>query len=327
MGPSVARATFPLSEHLLESLPTPFTFRDLKALIPQQLAAILVDRHRIADEWLQSRYGVPAEDPFGDGLRERVANGWRVLRELSNISRDEYSVKDSLMTAAHLTNKIFRPTHFKLEALKHKEENILQKRLEYMNRLPHASAQDYKLMFALLSSVFSTSFSNTSDEHKPWPFDFGSGIDGQRELRKGKTWLSWYILTEGPDLFWQQWWSLPHDDTRTKTYIRDRAIEAFEQTPVKVADAQREFARTFQKAVNERAFLETNFEASNPVRYFASYARERLRRKQAGIPAIPEILGHVPFLVNFRCPEEVIRQHEALEQEREASRVRQPSPR
>ena len=97
--------------------------------------------------------------------------------------------------------------------------------------MPERRAQNYKIMFTLLSSAFSTSFSNIGDEYAPWPFDFGDGIDAQRELRKGKTWLSWYLFAQGPDLFWQQWWSLPHSDPRTKNHIRDRAIDAFKQTP------------------------------------------------------------------------------------------------
>ena len=332
IGPSVARSTLPLSDHLLSrhvDATSIFTFQTLKALIPEQLAAVLVDRHRVADEWLQSRYGVPAEDPnpLGDLLRSRVARGWRILRHLSNISRKEHKARGTPKSATDITNMIFRPAHFKLEALKYREDIILQKRLAYIACLSQRQTQDYKIMFTLLASAFSTSFSNIGEDHKPWPFDFGDGIDGQRELRKGKTWLAWYILAEGPDLFWQQWWSLPYDEPQTKNYIRDRAIEAFEQAPEKLADHQRTLARTLQKAVNERAALETEFDESNPVRYFAAAARERLRQKQAGLPAAKEILEHVPFLVNFRCPEHIVKRHEELFVERNTPRVRQPPPR
>lgn len=329
IAPSVARSTFPLSEHLLargkSALPS-YTLKWLKSLIPEQLASVLIDRHRIADEWLQSRYGVPAEDPFGDALRDRVANGWRILRALSDISRQEYStnLKDTRISPSDLANKVFRPALFKLESLKHVEDNILVKRKQYFAKLPQTAAQDYKIMFILLSSAFSTSISNTGPEHKVWPFDFGAGIDGQRELRKGTSWLSWYILAQGPDLFWQQWWSLPHDDPATRNYIRDRAIEAFANTPEKLSDHQRPLARNFQEFVNVCARLSSEFDQSNPVRYFSQYAEHRLRRREAGLPPATEILGHVPFMVNFRCPEEIVKRHEAVEQERNISRVSQP---
>lgn len=326
IGPSVARSTIPLSNHLLfrhADAATQYTFQSLKAIIPEQLASILVDRHRVADDWLQSRYGVPAEDPWGDSLRERFARGWRIMRKLSNIARDEYRTKDTPKSASDLKDKIFRPTHFRMETLKHKEHTILQKRLEYVAGLSQEQAQDYKNMHTLLSSAFSTSFSNIGEEYKPWPFDFGFGIDGQRELRKGKTWLAWYILAEGPDLFWQQWWALPHDDPQTKHYICDRAITAFEQTPEKLADHQRTLVRILQKAINEKAALDLDDEL-NPIRFFARYAKERLRRRQAGEAPTREILDHVPFLINFRCPDEIVKRHEELFAERNVVRPRQP---
>jgi hypothetical protein len=332
IAPSVARSTFPHSDHLLERyvniLPT-LAFRFLKDLIPEQLAAILVDRHRVADEWLQSRYGIPAEDGFGDALRDRVAGGWRILGQLSNISRTEHALaaKQTSKTPTDLANKLFRPAHFKLEALKHVEDVILQKRLAHIARLSHEEAQDYKLLLTLLSSAFSTSISNIGDAFEPWPFDFGSGIDGQRALRKGKTWLSWYILGEGPHLFWHQWWSLPHDDPRTRNYIRDRAIEAFHNTPEKLSNHQRSLARTLQEAVNDKAAMDFDFTEWSPVRHFARYAKHRLQRREAGLPPAREILGHVPFLINFRCPVEIVSRYEALEEERNASRASQPLPR
>lgn len=332
IAPSVARSTFPLSEHLLARVTSagpPYTLQWSRGLIPEHLASMLVDRHRIADEWLQSRYGIPAEDPFGDTLRDRVANGWRILRVLSNISRHEYgtNLRDTRISPADLAKKVFRPSVFKLESLKHIEDNILVKRKQYLGTLPPIAAQDYKIMFTLLSSAFSTSISNVGAEHKAWPFDFGDGIDGQRELRKGKSWLSWYVLAQGPDMFWQQWWSLPHDNPATRNYIRDRAIEAFANTPEKLADHQRLLAHNLQEYINACARLQSDFDQSNPVQYFVQYAELRLRRREAGLPAATEILGHVPFMINFRCPEEIVKRHEAVVEERHVSRISQPAPR
>jgi hypothetical protein len=73
--------------------------------------------------------------------------------------------------------------------------------------------------------------------------------------------------------------------------------------------------------------LESAFEESNPVRYFSQYAEHRLCRREAGLPPAQEILENVPFLVNFRCPEEVVKRHAAVEEERNASRANQPWPR
>jgi hypothetical protein len=331
IGPSVARSTFPHCEHLLSTHAntTPLTFRSLKALIPEQLASILVDRHRVVDEWMKSRYGIPAEDAFGDALRDRVARGWRVLRALSNISRAAYgsNARDTRKSPAHLANKIFRPTYSKLEAMIQTEDLILRNRLEYLDQLDTSSTRGYKDMFLLLSSAFSTSFSNLGDEHKPWPFDFGGGIDGQREIRKGSSWVSWYLLAEGPDLFWQQWWSLPYSEPLTENYIRDRAIEAFNDTPAKLSDHQRVLARNFQVAVNEKHSRGNAMEEIHPILLFARYSEHRRQRREDGLPPAREVLDKVPFLINFRCPEEVVKRHEALEEERNASRAAQPWPR
>jgi hypothetical protein len=332
IAPCVARSTLPLSDHLLTrsaNAASTSTFPSLKALIPEQLASILVDRHRVADEWLQSRYGIPAEDPFGDTLRDRVVSGWRVLRDLSNISHQEHGTyaKCTRHSPADFANKVFRRSLFKLEASKQAEDTILQSRLDYIAQLEPRRVVDYKLMFTLLSRVFSTSFSNTGEHHVAWPFDFGGGIDGQRELRTGRTWLSWYILAEGPDLFWQQWWSLPHSDTSTKNYIRDRAIENFKSIPEALSDHQRTLARTLQVAVNQRTSLYSALDQADSIRHFSLYAAQRLQNRQAGLPPAKEILEHVPFLVNFRCPEEVVKRHEAVEEQRNIARASQPWPR
>jgi hypothetical protein len=332
IAPSVARSTFPLNEHLLSihaNSVTPLTFQSLKALIPEQLASVLVDRHRIADEWLQLRYGIPAEDPFGDELRNRIANGWRVFRGLSNFARQEYGevAKGTRTSRADFANRVFRPTQFKFEALKQTEDIILRRRLEYVRKLDPKHAQDYKLMFTLLSAAFSTSISNIGDKHEPWPFDFGGGIDAQRELRKGETWLSWYILSVGPDLFWQQWWSLRHDDPSTQNHIRDLAIATFRNISPGLSNHQRDHAHTLQTAINEQTLLGGEFNASEVVQYFSRYAKHRLRRREAGLPPANEILAHVPFLVNFRCPEEVVKRQEAVIEERNMGRISQPLPR
>jgi hypothetical protein len=132
--------------------------------------------------------------------------------------------KAVLKSTTDLAWKVFYPSRFEFEVFRQREDLILKRRLEYIKNLTDDLAKDYKLMFMLLSSVFRTSVSNYGDDFKPWIFDWGCGIDGQRLLRRGNSWLTWFILHEGPDLFWQQWWALPSDRAETKNYIRDRSI-------------------------------------------------------------------------------------------------------
>ncbi|KAH7347101.1 hypothetical protein BKA66DRAFT_477825 [Pyrenochaeta sp. MPI-SDFR-AT-0127] len=310
IAPAVALATFPHSDRLIRPLEgsTKYNFRWLKGLIPRQLAALLVDRHRIADEWMQSRYGIPAEDPFGDELRARVTNGWCVLRSLSNISREVHGTpaKSLLGSRADIANKLLRPSRFKLEALVAKEDIILSKRLDHIRSLPVQHAKDYKLMMALLSATFSTSISNVGAEFEPWIFDWGDGIDGQRAFRKGQTWLASFVLAQGPDLFWMQWWSLPHDSPQTQNYIRDLALHTFRQLPTPLVDHQRSLAHFFQTVVNEQADVMGHFDGSNPFPYFKEYAKCRRQRELDNVPPFGGIMADVPFRVNFKCPEELV---------------------
>lgn len=336
--PAVARSTFPLSELLLTSRKesTAYTLKWLTGLIPQHLAAILVDRHRFSHEWLGLRYGIPAEEPYGDELRGRVANGWCVLRRLSKISQDVYSLhaKSVLKSNTDVAWKVFHPSRYEFEVFKQREDLILKRRLDYIKSLPCDMSKDYKLMFMLLSSAFRTSVTNYGDDYKPWVFDWGCGIDGQRLLRRGNSWLTYFVLHEGPDLFWDQWWAMDPDLPATKNHIRDRSIEAwFENTKITPADfiaqfpqkewndvnekwhnLQRDYAFRVQKALDERASSSSfSFAAVNPIAYFTSYAE--CRRLSDMAPA-KETLDDVPFHINFRCPEELFRKFCTLREDK-----------
>jgi len=341
IAPAVARSTFPLNELLLTQRddPTACTLKWLKELIPQQLAAILVDRHRFSHEWASQRYGIPAEDPYGDVLRARVANGWRVLQRLSKISEDVYSMheKSVLKSTSDLAWKVFHPSRFEFEVFKQREELIAKRRLAYINDLPYEMAKDYKLMFMLLSSAFRTSISNYGDDYKPWIFDWGCGIDGQRSLRRGNSWLTYFVLHEGPRIFWSQWWALDPNLPTTKNYIRDRSIEAwFGKTKItpedfiaqflpkewndvneKWHDIQRSHASKVQKALEERASSGSiSFAAVNPIAYFTSYAECKKLRDEAGMGPAKETLDGVPFHIDFRCPEELFQKFCTLREDR-----------
>ncbi|KAF9690535.1 hypothetical protein EKO04_011382 [Ascochyta lentis] len=319
IAPSVARVTFPHSYNLLVHKPLRYTVDWLEDLIPRQLAAILVDRHRIAHDFMQERYGIPAEDTYGDELRARTANGWRVLRRLTDMSKTVYS-SNARVTSNEFSLRL-TCTSRKFEQSRQKEDAVLERRLAYIESMPLQDAKDYKLMFMLLSSSFRTAISNVGEEHKPWVFDWGNGIDGQRLFRKGSSWLTWFVLAEGLDLFWKQWWTLPHDSPIARNYIRDRAIDVWTSTPEKLADHQRHHARKIQEAINSSAAVSTDFVSVNPIPYFTQYAECRLSRWKCGILPAKETMGHVPFHVEFRCPEELVQQHKLLLQGKHSAKT------
>ncbi|KAJ4991222.1 hypothetical protein SVAN01_03350 [Stagonosporopsis vannaccii] len=306
IAPAAARTTFTQSHNLLLHRPLRYTIQWLSDLVPQQLAAILVDRHRMAHDSMQQRYGIPAEDVEGDVLRARIANGWRVLNQLHKISEE---VQDS---NASDTSKFRICSSRKGETSRQMEDLVLERRLAFIDSMPIQDAQDYKLMFMLLSSAFRTSMTNSGEDHKPWMFDWGSGIDGQRLFRKGSSWLAWFVLAKGPTLFWKQWWTLPHASPSTRHYIRDCAIEAWTATPQKLVDHQRDHARKIQEAVNSKANVAADFQSVNPIPYFTQYAECRLSRWNSGILPVKETMSHVPFHIEFRCPKEMVQQYQLL---------------
>jgi hypothetical protein len=96
LAPQVARNTFPKARLLLRPPPNrKYDLRWLKGLIPKRLASIIVDRQRDKHQRHQPRIGLPAEEIFGDELRGKVENGWRVYKRLSNISKAVYALPES----------------------------------------------------------------------------------------------------------------------------------------------------------------------------------------------------------------------------------------
>lgn len=312
IAPCVARSTFPESERLLLPPAGPASLRWLTGLVPRHLAAILVDRHQTAFELMRARYGILAEDPAGDELRARVTNGWYVHYALSKISREVFDAAEPTSSKSKspidVVNKIIHGSRLKIETLQAKEDVILHERLKYLVQLPSQLAKDYCLMITMLSAIFNTSTTNIGPEYPSWVFDWGGGIDGQREFRKGDSWLLHFVLHQGPDMFWQQWWNLPAS-AQTQNHIRDLALKAFEKTPTAVADYQRELTRKFQAAVGVKAEFHTDFSALNPYRYFLD---QRRGSQEPQMEKWKETLGHVPFLVKFRCPDELLERHEQL---------------
>ncbi|OCK76996.1 hypothetical protein K432DRAFT_359401 [Lepidopterella palustris CBS 459.81] len=202
-----------------------------------------------------------------------------------------------------LSLAVFNPPRFKLLVEEHRENMILERRLTYIASLPDKLAMDYKLMFLLLSSVFRMSLESTLDnDYKPWIFDLGFGIDGPGLLRKGNSWMTWYILHEGPSMFWEQWWLQPRDDPGTQSWVCDRSIAAWLRDTTSSHSLQRKVAHKIQETIEARAgtFSESD---SNPIPYFTRYAEHRRSRIANGEPDPDETMDQVPFHVDFRCPE------------------------
>ncbi|KAF2852544.1 hypothetical protein T440DRAFT_466681 [Plenodomus tracheiphilus IPT5] len=316
LAPAVARSTFPQSELLLAPLDSrrQYTLRWLVGLIPRQLAAIVVDQHRVGFDLSYARYGIDAEDPAGDELRRRVTTGWYILQEVYALSEDAPSKaslpkdsRDRLYKAKIL--EMFHKSQVDVEYLKEREDIILERRLLYLETLSVQDVKDFKLMMTMLSYVFNLSRKNIGPEYEPWVFDWDGGIDRQRDFRKGKSWLTWFVLSQGYKMFWDQWWHLPPNSA--VNHIRDLALAAWKPIPQILADHQRQVTQQFQEAVDKKADFLNDFSASNPFRYFGD--QRRFIGSGPRTSSFKQTMEHVPFLVKFRCPNELLERYKALQ--------------
>lgn len=324
--PSVAWATFTSSSLILAGLPKPadYTFAWLKRLIPLQLAAVLVDRHRFIHQNPGAhRYGIPAEDDYGDALRARVTTGFCVQSRLANIAEDVYRLDDKAVLESvskkNMPSKLLRPSRYRFELFQIREEMILERRVQLIESLPASNVQDYVLMSTLLSGAFRVGKDQRLNDHPPWVFDWDYGIDGPRAVRTGKSWLSWFILRRGPQLFWEQWWSLPRGVPETQHHIRTQALEAYFAdaemnagedicgSPPKiwrdVNEATHEVHRagigSLQKVIADKTGHWGNYSLVDPYPYFVRYAEIRRERQEEGRIGVEETLDQVPFFVDF----------------------------
>ncbi|KAF9691923.1 hypothetical protein EKO04_010049 [Ascochyta lentis] len=99
IAPLSARATFPNCDLLLTPPKNGYTLRWLRDLIPAQLASIILDKDKLRRHPYVSSgfpYGIPSESACTEATywRQRLTNGWRVLRSFHLISARVYSSKD-----------------------------------------------------------------------------------------------------------------------------------------------------------------------------------------------------------------------------------------
>jgi hypothetical protein len=307
IAPSVARVTFPDNPRILKHMHDQefFDHRELRKLIPHQLAAVLVNRHRIAYEDGNPCYGIPAEAPGGDFLRGRVAEGWHILRKFHLISRDV----QASYTEDELAQQDRQSPRYSLDACKMREDVIQQRRLDYVFDVAGTcgnveKVREYILLTTLLPSVFSMSKANIGDEYEPWIFDGGDSYDPLRAFRDGESWLSWFVLAEGTDVFWAQWWSLPQD--LAQNYIARRAVDIYKALDPALIDYQRMLMRRLHEAIRDAGGFKGH-DAGNlkPHLHFPyghiGWFNKRYRAR--------ETLQDVPFLAKFQCPDGVEEPH------------------
>lgn len=287
IAPSVARSTFPESRLLL----TPpqncsqYTLQWLLGLIPRHLAAILVDRTYYASHPSYSDQdvaGIPAEDPFGDELRARVTNGWRVLHRLSMISQSiptDYVVQpsDCLPLKSHhigLAEENTRPSR--------REHLILKHQLSYVNQLPLQLIRDFFLLRDMLDG--SWNFIDRVSEGD-------QGYDISMKF-SNKLWLWWFTTQVGLSIWWKQWWILPPH--LGKNHFRDEALKTLRtsaQLFVDRRDCQWELRETMRVRIQTSRSDST--ESLDPLPYMLAHVNRPDRSN------VKDTMSHIPFESDF----------------------------
>ncbi|OCK73259.1 hypothetical protein K432DRAFT_430688 [Lepidopterella palustris CBS 459.81] len=332
---SVAYITFPRSKRLFLYGPPDglYNLKWLLGLIPKQLAAIAVDQHR----WQEKLYitdGAAAEDPIGDELRERVANGFRILQRFSTIAKEVDTVPASEMpqvtpenhflksshiirpvarrrriglvgsTGAWLSQRWIRAQETTETALKstnttctwRKELWILEKREKYLKGLPPESACHFMDMFYFIEAAFVH-----LDQQSKY-FDWDAEKSYRMEYPHGwlcNSWVAWFILREGPKLFWQQWWA--NKDLPDEPPILDRIKGAWAGRSSLMVKMERESCMRLMDTIDliiRQTQSIHDYNRPRPRRYFEEYKTAFSRRCQAAETHPEEILDYVAFHVD-----------------------------
>jgi hypothetical protein len=312
ISPSIARNTFPTADLLLRvpegGIPN---FLWLKSLVPKFLAAVLIDKYRLVSPHIHvEEFGIPAETEWGDVPRARIETGWRVLKQLSDISREVYRLPESHIPKRPSKEKIKRTIRLQtlsasrnaIDLVEQREGLILRRRLAYLNDLDGQAIVDYSLMFELLCGAFKTNHDSPSARFAHTDISKYNGADvfdwvgatGKR-LWKADSWVNWYLLNQGPILFWHQWRS------RTEEHgLEEVMLSAWKERSSRQVEIERNAASRIGENLSS---LSKDEHGNGPdvLELFRSYFVYKFAHLQAGDFSPPkEILEDLPFFVDFR---------------------------
>ncbi|KAF2807013.1 uncharacterized protein BDZ99DRAFT_523558 [Mytilinidion resinicola] len=231
-------------------------------------------------------YGIPSTAPhaLARHWRRRVANGWRVLQRLHLVSARAYAAPPhaagrlSKLGAAvrcnrlgmlvacpyqackeHAASRVFSGAYWKgsdayLDAVRRREEVVLKERVRLVKGLADAECEDYVFVWRLLLWVFRP-YGRPGEEE-------GKGMEGEEEegeegghnwqaeisnISNGCSWLNWWVLHAGADVFWRQWWS-----ERRPNLVRDEVWRDWRERTHHQVELEKEYVAKFEFAVRKR---------------------------------------------------------------------------
>jgi hypothetical protein len=190
----------------------------------------------------------------------------------------------------------------KLEAV------ILQRRKEYLLSIPDRDIEDFRMMFPIFTACFRTNTNGT-----PYPqgfspdfFDLGGGCDSRgNRINSGHSWVNWFILHEGPLLFWRQWCPPSLYDDDRSLLIRRRLLQAWDQRGYKQIEAETATVQQLERFLRKKTGAVVTGgrpgRATDPLPYFYRYLTdENGEEKPSEELDVEETLDDIPYFIDFR---------------------------
>lgn len=254
----VAGSTFPPASLInYDQVGAEDAFRWLKDLIPYHLAVIVLDKWKvwrvetapifdgIIEDFSEDEVlGIPAEstDRVAQVWRLRVANGWKLVQRLANVSKDVYRSPNNFTgghgalysTSQTKVDTLLEPEsehHLSLEHVTLLETEVLNRILALISNWSIHDRRHYVLPWDLLNLCYMDA-ARDEDRYGPdgrmrheedlllqyprllaanakkcrQPMSYNLTMK-KNQISDGTSWLIWFVLLEGVDMFWKQWWS------------------------------------------------------------------------------------------------------------------------
>lgn len=245
IAPAVASNTFPFYAacHLSPASPDGYTLGWLRDLVPNQLSSIVLDKDKLRQFFYLKRgylYGIPAESDCAEARQVRtvMATGWRVLRRFSQISKEIYSLSERDLKKHNRDCGLLRrlgsllkaPQVEPLDVNQQREEIILQHRINLLKTLSITEIIAFNDLTRILQCCFRpycNPFIRSAEAQMQWDEQtrqHGTVINWTQMLGDQMfetSWLYWFILSNGPTPFLDQWCSNRTVDQR-QNIIRDQ---------------------------------------------------------------------------------------------------------
>lgn len=229
------------------------------------MAAVLVEQPGHGGPSGGLSRAIPADDPAGDGVRDLVMSGLKVLHRLYLIDKNINQYPDLPNTEPailNLANSVSRrldratatltknqerldqaavPDH-----LVRREEKIIHHRVELIKTLPIEHLEGFNTLITLLASSGGwTSPGSQGIRYHIDAIDGGFSRDA-KHFTKGRSWLFWWVMHTGPGLFLNQWLALDSLADREVSWV---CVAGLRNRSSRQIDLERDAGQRVSKAI------------------------------------------------------------------------------